>query len=149
MKHVLVDANVLVSFLTDRNPAQRERAEALLRKAAAQEHNVVLHSMSIVEMIYVLTAVYREDPADVAQDLVELLAMPGVISEDNMSWSSVLERWPETIPALGDAILAAEASRGRYDAVATFDRDLAKKLVRQGSTVYWPSSVLRALRKDE
>jgi hypothetical protein len=62
-----------------------------------------------------------------------------VISTDEVVWSLVLDLWPHTIPALGDAILAAAASDGRFDAVATFDRDLAKRLVRQGSAVFWPA----------
>ncbi len=51
MNPILVDANVLISFLTDRNARQREEASALLRGAVAQEHMLVLHSMTIVEMI--------------------------------------------------------------------------------------------------
>jgi hypothetical protein len=40
---------------------------------------------------------------------------------------------------LGDAILAAAVGGGLYDAVATFDRDLAKRLARQGSALFWPA----------
>jgi predicted nucleic acid-binding protein len=137
MKQILVDTNVLVSFLTDRNPGQQAKAAALLRGAAEREHMLVLHSMSIVEMIYVLTQLYHEDPTDVAQDVSDLLAMPGVISTDDIPWSLVLERWPRVIASLGDAILAAVASRGHFDTVATFDRILAKKLALQGSAPYW------------
>jgi predicted nucleic acid-binding protein len=137
VKQVLVDANVLISFLTDRNERQREKASALLHGAARHENALVIHSMSIVEMVYVLTQLYDEDPEAVARDVSDLLAMPGVSSTDEIPWSLVLERWPRTIPALGDAILAAAANRGSFDAVATFDRDLAKKLIRQGSAVYW------------
>ncbi|HXA15688.1 MAG TPA: PIN domain-containing protein [Thermoanaerobaculia bacterium] len=138
MKQILVDANVLISFLTDRNARQREEAADLFRGAVAQEHILVLHSMTIVEMIYVLTQLYHEDPPDVAEDVADLLAMPGVVSTDQVAWSQVLERWPRPIPALGDAILAAAAGEGSFDAVATFDRDLAKNLVRQGTPLFWP-----------
>jgi predicted nucleic acid-binding protein len=139
MKQILVDANVIISFLTDRNARQREKASDLLRGAVAHEHTLVLHSMSIVEIIYVLTQLYDEDPRSVARDVSDLLAMRGVISTDEVAWSQVLERWPQTIPALGDAILAAVAGRGSFDAVATFDRDLAKKLARQGAVLVWPA----------
>jgi predicted nucleic acid-binding protein len=139
MKQVLVDTNVFISFLTDRNVRQREKASDLIRSAAQHEETLVIHSMSIVEMIYVLTQLYHQDRAEVAEDVSDLLAMPGVISIDEVSWSLVFERWPETIPALGDAMLAAVAAQGRFDAVATFDHDLAKKLVRQGSSLYWPA----------
>ena len=138
MKQILVDANVLISFLTDRNLRQREKADDLLRKAAAREHRLILHNNSIVEMIYVLTQIYHEKREAVAEDLSDLLAMPGVISKDEIVWSLVLEQWPATIPALGDAILATVAISGGIDSVATFDRDLAKRLSRQGVSLFWP-----------
>jgi len=86
----------------------------------------------------VLTQLYHEDPPDVAEEVADLLAMPGVVSTDEVAWSQVLERWLRPISTLGDAIVAAVASRGPFDAVATFDRDLAKKLIRQGTASFWP-----------
>ncbi|HEX3070788.1 MAG TPA: PIN domain-containing protein [Thermoanaerobaculia bacterium] len=138
MKQILVDANVFISFLTDRDARQSERAAALLRGAAEQEQRLVLHSMSIVEMIYVLTKLYHQDPESVGADVADLLAVREVVTTDEVMWSLVLERWPRTILELGDAILAAAASGGQFDAVATFDRNLAKRLVKQGSTLFWP-----------
>jgi predicted nucleic acid-binding protein len=137
VKQLLVDANVLISFLNDRNPQQQEKAAVLLHGAAAHEYSLVFHSMSLVETIYVLTQLYHEDPTDVSRDVEELLGMPGVTTAADVPWRLVLDRWPRIIPALGDAILAAVASQGRYDAVATFDRGLAKKLIRQGSALHW------------
>lgn len=137
MKEILVDANVLLSFLTDRNKGQQEKSAALFRGAADREHVLILHSITLIEMVHVFIHVYEADPLDVADSLSKLLEMPGVTPVTDITWSLVLDRWPRTIPSFGDAILAAVAKEGRYDAVATFDGPLRKKLVRQGSVPYW------------
>ena len=139
MKEVLVDTNVLVSFFTDRNQEQQERADALFRAAASRELTLAVHAISISEMVYVLRNLYKVEPPKIAQAIRLLLAMPGVVAIGEVVWSLVLERWPETISSLGDAVLAATAVEGSYDAVATFDAPFGKKLAKQGSASYWPA----------
>lgn len=137
MRQVLVDSNVLVSFLTERNEEQQQKADALFRAAAEGKHVLVLHTVTIVEMVFVLLRLHDEPPAAVADDLRDLLGLPGVKAAAEVAWSLVLERWPKTIPSFGDAILATTAIQGRYDAVATFDGDLRRKLGKQGTQSYW------------
>jgi predicted nucleic acid-binding protein len=137
MKEILVDANVLVSFLTDRNEHQQRRAAALLRGATDRQHTLAIHSIAIVEMVHVLVQLYNADPLEVSRSVRALLATPGVTTVFDVPWNLVLENWPEAIPSFGDAILAGVASEGRHDAVATFDLSLRRKLSRQGCASFW------------
>ena len=137
MKQILVDTNVLVSFLTDRNKEQQEQAGALFRSAAAGEHIVLLHQMALSEMVFVLLNVYHVSTEEIAETLQDLLAMPGTAAIDELSWLVLLDLWPDKIPSFVDAALAAVGRHLRCDAVASFDDKLLRRLKRQGLTTYW------------
>lgn len=132
MKQVLVDSNVLVSFLTDRDERQQRLAADLFREAATGGLTLVLHQAALSEMVFVLLNLYRVAPAEAARTLADLVAMPGVVTVHDLAWSRLLELWPRQIPAFGDAFLATAASQGRCDAVATFDVKLKRHLKRLG-----------------
>src|SRR5215475_7473906 len=97
MKTILVDANVLVSFLTDRNQEQQEKASTLFLAARERQHSLVLLPISISETIYVLRNLYKIDPREIADSMRQLLGLPGVVSTGDISWNLVFTLWPEVI----------------------------------------------------
>jgi predicted nucleic acid-binding protein len=137
MRQVLVDTNVLLSFLTDRNLEQQERAAELFQKAGGGEHVLLVPQVALTEMVYVLLNLYRVSAADVAATLGDLLDMPGVLAVDEVSWPEVLDLWPATVADFGDAVLAAVARQQSPEAVATFDGPFTKRLRRLGLSPYW------------
>lgn len=137
MKQIVVDTNVLLSFLTDRNEEQQNRAAALFQAAAVGEHVLVLPQVVLTEMVYVLLNVYAVAAAEVARTIADLLGMPGVHPHDELPWNQVLELWPAQIPSFGDAAIASVARQGRHDAVATFDLKLSRQLRRLDLASLW------------
>jgi predicted nucleic acid-binding protein len=134
---ILVDTNVLVSFLTDRDMRQQALAAALFEQAADGAVELVLHQVAIMELAYVLRNRYGVDAAAAAQVLRELLALPGAVTVDALPWSALLELWPAKVAGLADAVLGAVCRAERCDAVATFDADLQRDLKRLGLGSFW------------
>jgi len=65
------------------------------------------------------------------------MAFPGLQLIDDCPWKRVMEVWPNSLPSLADAAIAAIALTNRYDTVATFDQELAKRLNDFGVAAYW------------
>lgn len=86
MKRIVIDTNVVVSFLTDRDLRQQELAARLFQDAAAGSCEILLHQTVISELVYVLRNLYKQTPQDVAETIRELSEMPGVSVMDEMPW---------------------------------------------------------------
>lgn len=137
MQRVVVDANVLVSFITGRIEKQRDAARELLLKAADGELVAILPQFVIFEVVYVLQSTYRIRGQELVPILRDLIAMPGVLLIDECPWKRVLELWPSPLTSMADAAIVAIAADKRYDAVATFDGPLGKRLGEFGVSAYW------------
>lgn len=137
MRRVGVDANVVISFITDRDLKQQARAAELFGAATADECLVVLHQAVITEVVYVLCNQYEEKPHVVCAVMRDLSALPGVVTADEIEWETVWSSWPGRFQDFGDACLTAAARADTFDVLATFDVAFAKKARRQGVAMYW------------
>ncbi|MFQ5742382.1 MAG: PIN domain-containing protein [Acidobacteriota bacterium] len=137
MKRLGVDTNVVVSFLTDRDPRQQARAAELFGAATSGEHVIVLHQAVITESVYVMCNVYAAKPTIVSAVMRDLLSLPGVVTVDEVAWPAVWMLWPSRIRDFQDACLTAMAAAEAFDLLATFDTGFAKRARRQGVATYW------------
>lgn len=136
MRSIVLDTNVLVSFLTDRDAGQQARAADLIERGVRGELRLVLPQIVATELVYVLTNLYERPAGETAAVLRDLLATPGIEPVDELPWTRLLDLWPETVPGFADAALVALGKAGRHDAVATFDRGLRRALVRLGQEAW-------------
>lgn len=121
MRRVLVDANVFISFLVERNEKQRAAAKALIDSAGDGELDACITQFAVFEVTSVLQSFYGMPVPRVAELMRDMVALPGVRAIDDCPWRKVFEYWPERLPGLADAATVAIAIANRYDAVATFD----------------------------
>jgi predicted nucleic acid-binding protein len=128
VKRYLVDANLLISFVTDRHSEQQARAARLFEQAAQGKALLLCPHNVLIEFAYVMDKVYRQPKALVRQILADLVAMPGVEVPPEADFAEILALWPEPFGDLGDALIAALARREKKAAVATFDRAFVQAL---------------------
>jgi predicted nucleic acid-binding protein len=139
VKSIVIDTNVVISFLTDRDLRQQEIAARLFEDAASARLEVVLHQAVITEVVYVLQNLYNQAPPTVAATIRDLMDMHGIAIADEMPWSRLFEIWPGRIETYADAALAAVAASGGHEYLATFDRGFRRQLNRLGIRPYPPT----------
>jgi predicted nucleic acid-binding protein len=137
VRSVVIDANVFVSFLVERNQAQHTAARALLSDAEDGKIAGIIPQSVIFEIAYVLQSQYGLTGQRLATTVRAVVTFPGMRIVDDCSWKRVLEIWPDPLPGLADAAIIAVATTNRYEAVATFDRKLSNRLESFGLAKYW------------
>lgn len=134
MRAVLLDANVVLSAITDRNRHQQKTAEELFRAAARSEFWIAVPQFVLFEVSFVLENLYGRKQQEIANLLRELIALPGVMVIHELAIVQWLDLWSGRIPGAVDAALATLALTHRWP-VATFDRRLSRQLRRLGVAI--------------
>jgi predicted nucleic acid-binding protein len=137
VRSVVIDANVLVSYFTARNDTQLAAARALLQQAEDGELVAIVPQFVVFEVTYVLQGLYAITGERLTAMIRDVVSFPGVRVIDECPWKQVLAVWPDPLPSLADAAIVAVADANGYDAVATFDRKLAKRVQDLGLSPYW------------
>jgi predicted nucleic acid-binding protein len=137
VRSVVVDANVLVSYFTARNDRQLAAAKALLQHAEDGDLVAIVPQFVVFEVTYILQSLYGITGDRLTAMIRDVVSFPGARVTDDCPWKRVLEVWPDPLPSLADAAIAAIAVANRYGAVATFDQKLSKRVQDLGVSSYW------------
>jgi predicted nucleic acid-binding protein len=136
LRHVVIDTNVFISFVTERDAEQQDRADALMLRAKNGELIVVLPQFVIFEFIHAVREFYDLSADETKPLIAETIALPGLSVADDCSWPGVFEHWSDLRPDVVDAAILATAIANRYS-LATFDRKLANRARTFGVAPYW------------
>ena len=109
----------------------------MLQQAEEGEIAAIIPQFVVFEVTYVLQTQYGFTGKRLAAMIRDIVTFPGARVIDDCPWKRVMDVWPSLLPSLADAAIAAVASTNRYDAVATFDQKLAKRLKDLGVGLYW------------
>ena len=132
MKNIIIDTNALISFVTDRNPAQQDKIADLFDSAAQLKVRVLCPQNVLTEFVYVMDSVYRIGKAEIRDIARDFIKLQGVEIVHQLNLKTLLTFWPAKVPDYGDAILAALCQDTRGSFVVTFDRKFRAKLKKLG-----------------
>jgi predicted nucleic acid-binding protein len=136
MRKLIIDTNALISFVTDRDPAQQEKIAKVLDRAAQLGVRVLCPQNVLTEFIYVMDSVYRIGKTEIRDIVKDLIILPGVEIVHQISLNTLFTFWPEKVPDYGDAIIAALCKHIQGSSVATFDRKFRAKLKKLDLSVF-------------
>lgn len=136
MFHVVIDANLLISYVFARDEAQQELAETLFLRARNGELVVALPQFVIFEAIFVFRSFYKLPPHEITAILHEAITLPGLAVADDCPWPDFFQHWSDLHPDVVDAAILALAIANHYS-LATFDRKLVSRAKALGIAPYW------------
>lgn len=135
MKKYIIDTNALISFVTDRNPAQQKQISWVFEDAAALKAQVLCPQNVLTEFVYVMDKLYHVAKNEIRDIFYAFTATPGMNIVHDINLNTLLKLWPESIADYGDAIVATLGTEIRGAVVTTFDRRLHTALKKAGIAV--------------
>lgn len=126
-REAIVDANVLLRYLTNEPRPLADRAAAILEAAEARGIGLVVAPLVLAEVVYVLESVYKWQRPDIATRLLDLISASVLdfLERDVVSQTLV---WYRDVPRLdfADAFVGATAIARGHGRIVSFDLDLRR-----------------------
>ncbi len=120
-----LDTNVLVRYVAQDDPKQSPRATRLIESLTADAPGYV-GTVSVVELVWVLTGCYQSTRAEICEVLETLLRTKEiVVAQADIVWKAV-RLFRDGSADFADCLIERSANEAGCSHTATFDRDAAK-----------------------
>jgi predicted nucleic acid-binding protein len=127
VSEAIVDANILLRYLTDEPRELADRASNILDRARSHRIALLVTSVTLAEVVCVLESVYGWERETIADGLTDLLSADILKFPEEEILIQTLA-WYRGIPSLhfADAYVAATAMAREHGTVLSFDRGLKR-----------------------
>jgi predicted nucleic-acid-binding protein len=120
-----LDTNVLVRFFSQDDPVQSKRAEKIMKSLTAKEPGWVALA-ALLELVWVMTSVFRLDRDGVTYVLDQLLSRQEIVVEQTDTVQAALRLFRSGNADFADCLIASSAHAAGCDRTVTFDRRAAR-----------------------
>lgn len=124
MSEGLLDANVLIRFLTRDVPTQADAARALMIRASEGEVHLRMTALTFAEVVWVLERFYGCAKAEIADAMNRAMALPGLYLEEADVLATATAMYADLNVDFIDAYQAAHALNRGITTIYSYDRHL-------------------------
>jgi len=125
MTNLWVDANVLLSLITNDPLDLAARSTRLVQRAEQGDISLKVSPLVVAEIVWVLNSFYKYSRTQIAEVLIPLLTSEGLILENSELVIAAFEQIATVNVDFADAYLA-EIARQQGESVVSFDRDFRR-----------------------
>ncbi len=122
-KTKLIDANIILRFLTNDDPEKAAHCEALLKKIEHGNEEVFLPDLILADIIWTLEKFYQVEKKKIQDMLIQLLALKGLHCSNKGSCISALNIYSSKNIDWTDAFIAAQMNAAGQKEIYSYDRD--------------------------
>ncbi len=122
----VIDANIILRFLTNDIPEKAAACEALLQKVEAGQEEVFLPDLVIADIVWTLEKFYRVEKSKIREIVTPILAAEGLICSSKGQVLSALAIYTKLNIDWTDAFIAAQMKERDQREIYSYDRDFDK-----------------------
>lgn len=124
MKQALVDANVILRYLTRDPPGMAEASLKIFNEARNGKISLLIIPITVAEVVWTLESFYGYSKQQIADTMTQFLLCEGLEVEGLDLFIGALTLYHKKNLDFADAILAITALRKGPKIIYSFDRDL-------------------------
>ena len=121
-----LDTNVIVRYLTQDDPVQARKANAIIEDALLGGERLHIDTIVFCELVWVLGSAYHFNRATIADTLAKLIDSAQLSVDDRDSMRDAVARYAEGSGDFADYLVALRNRRAGCDSTLTFDRALRR-----------------------
>ena len=123
---IALDTNVLIRFLINDDKKQASITKEVIQKAESTKQPLFVTSLVVLEVVWVLDAVYEAERSDIITAIGDLILMPALCFEDQtMLRHFIIEASTSTFD-LSDLLISLSGIESGCETTLTFDKKVSK-----------------------
>ncbi len=127
MKNIpVIDANIILRFLTDDEPVMAEKCRKLLERVERNEEQVYLPDIVLADIVWTLEKFYRVAKPRIREIILPVVGLKGLRCANKKIIARAFDLYANLNIDWTDSFVAASMLNIEQDTIYSYDKDFAK-----------------------